>query len=81
MERRIEDIPGTESLKSLISHTYAYRMFDKEMRKFEFEFLSRLVAEVPVRSLTPFAGLNRLSELCGMVIEDVRGRPSEPQIG
>jgi len=74
---RIGEIQGAEALKTLIANTYAIRMFDKEMRKYEFGLLSRLAARVPIRSLTPWADLARLPELCNMVVGDVEG-PRSP---
>ena len=44
---RIEPLQGAGALRSLIANTYAFKVFDKEMRTYEFDLLSRLVREVP----------------------------------
>ena len=61
---RIRPLAGARGLQYLIGNTYASRLFDDEMRSREFRMLSRLMGQVPLRTITPFADLNLLGELC-----------------
>jgi hypothetical protein len=67
---RIEALQGLGALRSLIANTYALKIFDKEMRAYEFEQLSRLANQVPLRSLTPFSDISRIRHLCDLIISD-----------
>jgi hypothetical protein len=67
---RIEVLEGAVGLSSLVANTYAYKMFDTEMRRYEFQLLARLANRVPLRSVTPFADLNRIGQLCDLVRGD-----------
>lgn len=67
---RIEALEGVAALRSLIANTYACRIFDKEMRVYEFELLSRLANQVPLRSVTPFSDISRIGHLCELIISD-----------
>jgi hypothetical protein len=67
---RIEPVQGVGALRSLIANTYALKIFDREMRAYEFNLLSRLARQVPLRSLTPFSDISRIRHLCDLVISD-----------
>ena len=67
---RIEPLQGAGALRSLIANTYAFKVFDKEMRTYEFDLLSRLARQVPLRSVTPFSDVSRIRHLCELVISD-----------
>jgi hypothetical protein len=67
---RIEALQGTRALRSLIANTYACRIFDQEMRTYEFSLLSRLANQVPLRSVTPFSDISRVRYLCGLILGD-----------
>ena len=77
---RIEALEGAAALRSLIANTYACRIFDKEMRVYEFELLSRLANQVPLRSVTPFSDISRIGHLCELIISDFQTlhRPHAP---
>jgi len=72
---RVTALRGAESLNSMIANTYAYKKFDAEMRASEFGVLSRLAVQVPLRSVVPFADLNRIGEFCQLVLQDFQALP------
>jgi hypothetical protein len=65
-----ETLDRAEGLMSLIANTYATKLMDKQMRAREFELLTRVVAEVPVRRVTPHADPGRLNNLCDRILND-----------
>jgi hypothetical protein len=75
---RIEARKGTWVLRSLIANTYAYKTFDREMRAYEFDLLSRLAGQVPVRSVTPFSDTRRIQQLCDLILKDFQKLQDSP---
>lgn len=59
-----------EGLLSLIANTYATKLIDKHMRAREFDLLSRVLAHVPLRRVTPHSDPGRLASLCDLVLSD-----------
>jgi hypothetical protein len=72
---RIEALEGATGLSCLIANTYAYKMFDKKMRAHEFNLLSRLAEQLPLRSVVPFADLTQIERLCELVRGDFQTLP------
>jgi hypothetical protein len=66
----VEAIDATEGMISLIANTYGTKLIDKHMRAREFELLSRLLAQVPLRRVTPHADADRLATLCDLLLDD-----------
>ncbi|HEY9300450.1 MAG TPA: hypothetical protein VIQ31_29620, partial [Phormidium sp.] len=66
----LEALPSHSGLISLISNTYANNLLDKKMRAAEFDLLSRVVAKVPLRRVTPHTDSERISKLCDVILED-----------
>lgn len=64
----VEPMARAEALLSLIANTYATKLMDKQMRAREFELLSRLLAEIPLRRVTPHASPDRIPELCDSIL-------------
>ena len=64
----VEYVERAEALMSLIANTYATKLMDKQMRAREFELLSRLLAKVPLRRITPHANPDRIPELCDSIL-------------
>jgi len=62
--------PVQSALINLVTNTYANTLLDRQMRAHEFEVLSQLVAQVPVRKITPHADLARLPKLCEVILDD-----------
>jgi hypothetical protein len=65
-----------EQLITLVSNTYANYLLDKSLRAGEFEFLSRVVTQIPVRQIVPHSEIARLPELVDAIISDFRSTTS-----
>jgi hypothetical protein len=66
----VDSLDRSEGLLSLIANTYATRLMDKQMRAREFELLTRVLNNVPLRRVTPHADPARIPELCDTILED-----------
>jgi hypothetical protein len=66
----IKTLDRSEGLLSLIANTYATKLMDKEMRAREFELLTRVLNNVPLRRVTPSADPARIPELCESILND-----------
>ena len=66
----VEILDRSEGLLSLIANTYATKLMDKEMRAREFELLTRVLSNVPLRRVTPHADPARIPELCDCILKD-----------
>jgi hypothetical protein len=62
----------TDGLMSLIANTYGTKLIDKHMRAREFDVLSRVLAHVPLRRVTPHSDADRLANLCDLVLSDCK---------
>jgi hypothetical protein len=69
---RIEDLSTRESLLELVQNTYMNRMLDRTQRRTEFDLLSRLVTQVPVRRIVPHTDAARIGALCDLIIRDTQ---------
>jgi hypothetical protein len=69
-DQRVECMQGAERLRCLIANTYAYDIFDAEMRAYEFSLLSQLAGTVPLRSLSRCDELGGIGQLCDLVLND-----------
>jgi len=69
----IESLPVQASIITLIANTYGKGLLDKGMRAKEFDLLSRLVVNVPVRQIIPHSDAAYLSKLCEVIVEDFQG--------
>jgi len=63
---------GQTPLVSLLANTYANNLLDRSMRAEEFAVLDKLVANVPIRMLTPHEDARRLEQLVACVRDDFR---------
>jgi hypothetical protein len=66
---RLDWLPPPAALLALVANTQANRLLDARMRAQEFRCLGRLVASLGVRRLVPPDGLDRLEELCDLVVQ------------
>ena len=73
---RVEAVSPRIGLMTLVSDTSTNYLLDVPRRAQEFEVLGRLVANVPLRKLTPSADISRISALCEAVIDDFRKIPA-----
>jgi hypothetical protein len=66
----IDPLSGSSALLPLIANSYATGLLEPEKRAQEFEAFARLIATVPVRSLTAGGGPGGLADLCRLVQQD-----------
>jgi hypothetical protein len=70
---RIELIPESVGLMSLVTNTYANYLLDASMRAQEFGFLSRIMSSIPFRRVIPHVNPSYLSQLRSVILDDYRG--------
>jgi hypothetical protein len=68
----VTPVTGAEALIQLVTNSYANRLLDREMRSREFEILTRLTTQIPIRRVVPPQGLERLDALCAGILADFR---------
>lgn len=66
----VEPLDHANALLSLIANTYTNYLMDTRMRARQFDLLTRVLANVPVRKVTPHADADRLQELCDCICAD-----------
>jgi hypothetical protein len=54
----------------LVQNTYMNWLLDRHQRAAEFDALSKLVTQVPVRRIVPHADPGRIGELCDLIQAD-----------
>jgi len=72
----IEPLECAEGMILLVGNTYSSKLMDKTMRAREFELLSRVLNNVPLRRVIPHADPSRIPELCDSILgvfETARG--------
>lgn len=75
----INTLDKSESLMSLVANTYATRLMDRQMRAREFELLTRVSHNVPLRRITPHTNTLRIPEMCDRILDDFSSLKSSPQ--
>ena len=73
---KVEVLSSREALMALVADTSVTYLLDSRQRAQEFEVLGRLVANVALRRVTPSVDLDRISELCVAIMDDLRSRPT-----
>jgi hypothetical protein len=66
----VEPLDRADGLMSLVANTYATKLMDRQMRAREFDLLTRVLNNVPLRRVTPHADPARISELCDSILND-----------
>jgi hypothetical protein len=66
----VEELAGADAFTTLVANTYVNYLLDADMRAREFEALSRLIAQVPVRRVTPIADTSKVFVLCETISAD-----------
>jgi hypothetical protein len=69
---RIEEVGPREALLDLVQNTYMNWLLDRNQRAAEFDALSKLVTQVPVRRIVPHADPGRIGELCDLILADAK---------
>jgi len=67
---RTEEMRPREALLKLVQNTYMNWLLDREQRAVEFDTLSRLVQQVPVRRIVPHRDASRIAALCELIQKD-----------
>ncbi len=67
---RIETMSAREALLELVQNTYMNWLLDRGQRAAEFDALSRLVTQVPVRRIVPHVDPGRIGALCELIVAD-----------
>lgn len=67
----VEKLDQAEGLIELIANTYATKLLDKHMRARQFDLLSRVLAHIPLRRVTPHTDAGRIPMLCDLLLADV----------
>lgn len=68
----IEPISLHDGFMALVENSYGALRIDKTMRAKEFDLLSKIAVQVPLRRVTAPADSSQLARLCDMVLEDSR---------
>jgi len=68
----VEELSGAEAFMTLAGNTYLNFLLNAEMRKREFEVLSRVAAGVPVRRVHPAGDPSKIFDLCEAIAADTR---------
>jgi hypothetical protein len=68
----VAGVRPAEGVVSLVDHSFGKDLLDRELRGREFEVLSRVVTQVPIRRLTRSTDLTHLPEFCEFVLDDLR---------
>jgi hypothetical protein len=74
---QIEALAGAEALVNLVANTYANDFLDADTRANEFQVLSRVVQNVPVRRVHAPDDRRAVTRVCEAIIEDFRSLPKE----
>ena len=67
---RIETISAREALLDLVQNTYMNWLLDRRQRAAEFDALSKLVTQVPIRRIVPHLDPGRIGALCELIVAD-----------
>jgi hypothetical protein len=68
----IAEFTGPEALMTLIGHTYVSYFLDEDMRRRDFDVLSRALPKIPARVVRYRADFSRPLDLCDTVTRDLR---------
>jgi len=73
---RIEAITARGALLDLVQNTYMNWLLDRRQRAAEFDALSKLVTQVPIRRIVPHLDPGRIGALCELIVADAERVPS-----
>ena len=68
----VEQVSGEEAFMALVANTYVNYLLDRDMRRTEFEVLSRVVAETRICRVRPQADPSSIFDLCEAIATDAR---------
>ncbi len=67
---RIETMSAREALLDLVQNSYMNWLLDRRQRAAEFDALSKLVTQVPIRRIVPHLDPGRIGALCELIVAD-----------
>ena len=67
---RVEELNAREALLGLVQNTYMNWLLNREQRALEFDELSKIVQQIPVRRLVAHSDGAKLGLLCERIFED-----------
>jgi hypothetical protein len=67
---RIEEVSSRDVLLELVQNTYMNWLLDRSQRAEEFELLSRLISQVPIRRIIPHRDPAQLGSFCDLLLAD-----------
>jgi hypothetical protein len=68
----VEEMAGGDALAALVANTYVNYLLDREMRSREFDVLSRVVTEIPIRRVRTPDDPSAVFDLCRAITADAR---------
>ena len=68
----VEEVYGKEAFLALLANTYMNYLLDQNMRRIEFDALSRVVCEIPIRRVRPPAEPSAIFGLCEAIAADAK---------
>jgi hypothetical protein len=68
----VEAVSGKDALIGLVADTYVNYLLDQNMRRHEFDVLSRVVSGIPVRRARPPADPSAIFSLCEAIAADAK---------
>lgn len=71
----IENVAGSRALMLLLGNAYGSYLLNEEMQKRDFELLSHVAAQVPVRHVHPLADPSKVYALCNAIASNARETP------
>ena len=67
---RIEELTQRGAMLDLVKNTYMNWILNPKQRATEFDLLSKLIAQIPVRRIVPHADSDRIGALCELIERD-----------
>jgi len=74
----IGTVEPADAMMALVGNTFANTLLDSAARAHEFDEVSRVAAEVPIRGVTAHSDASRLDALCDLILDDFRSRVPAP---
>ena len=68
----IEEVSGEQAFMALVANTYVNYLLDQDMRRTEFDVLSRIVSQIPVQRVRPQDEPSAIFELCEAIAADAK---------